>query len=723
MFFMGDGLSEITQIIRSSQPDFTRLLRCEDIQSVFRSGALDLVDFLTDANNFSALLDVLLAAKDFYVVKQIGCLFQSPNTILLDQLIHDISYLEKFTSVLDSTGSMHRYVVGVITNALLRGFELWSEDLFVILNSSRIIYKRLIKTVHIPSVSHFLAALASSREAKIHYQPFVWISYTTLLGKHTLTSQAPKSCQNQECISLSISNLYHPKRKKLLDLICCYFGNFVEEEVEISSHINNGLAALLQAAYDDMERSLVFKLGILLSPNGALGVAALLIVNCFKSADILMQYALSYIVAFDVNLGIKSIELFVYRLLSRRKINNFLVLSIPKLITSLTSLKNYEVLRNNLRQIVVHCLQGNNSYAIRAYRACLLSAIDGVELDIETYSLFDIIHQYINYSISVDKSYIEILQYKSDAIEGNKDFRPTFNVKDFLNKNEVDKNHSIFNFLQLLDPGELHSKGTFRIFSSESGQRDIILQGNGFKKIIRRLVDDNMQLEGMYGAQATPQFGMVNGNIPISSQSNEKILLNEARISENLSASLPQQPVSIDRPRIGNVPLINREIIKEPFPKFVITGGSNLAVESPEQHMGTLFIARGPDTIKKSLVIANAVQSISLRAEKRRLTITDNADYKEFKNLEVELKQCVLHHFEIKKSESRSKSESRRASGGDNTKVKKRKKSFRHSSTRTALTRDESVDDYATTYDEVSKAERTKKKKKRRQASDAAHKQ
>ncbi|EAX87873.1 hypothetical protein TVAG_293360 [Trichomonas vaginalis G3] len=445
--------TKIDTLLEDPKVTVEELLKCDDIQGLYRMNSPKLVSFLTQPNTIKEMFNILKKSNNFQFVRKILGLHISPNTTIIHTIIESGNLVDSLLSVLACENEIHRYVTGAVASIVLKMFENWPRDTYNILSSTSNNYNRLIKASHIPGIFHLLNRFVTDSETQNSGKIFVWILYLSLMDEHGPGCKVPNTVVSSPCYNKKPLRLQPIHRSKCLELLCAYFNEFIDDSTDIFNAVNTGLPLLLQDSSDDHERAMVFKLGLTLNPNQVLGLAAVSIVNCFKSSDILLQYSLLYITAFEVNIGYKSIELFLYRLLSSKSYNNFVMIAASKMLASIIAESHDRILIENVKQIVGHCFQKESSLAMKSFRSSLLIATKGEEIDTESETSGDRVDEsaFMFDRIKIDQSFISSLQSKANVIDQNKSFVPQFSVRELWRGDDIPKMEKLFRTLEKID--------------------------------------------------------------------------------------------------------------------------------------------------------------------------------------------------------------------------------------------------------------------------------
>ena len=588
MSYWSGGRSKIEDILDSQKPTIEELIKCDDIQALYRMNNTRLVNFLKQPSSIQSMYNLLRKTKDFQTVRRILGLHISPNTTIIHTVVGNLNLVESLLQTLDYENDVHRYVLGVVASILLKLFENWPRDTFNALNNSHRNFSRLIKASHIPGIFHLLNRFVTDNESQSTGKVFVWMLYLVIMDEHGPGCKIPSSVTSCKCYNTKQVKINQVHRCKVLELLCSYFNEFIDDTTDIFNAVNTGLPLMLQDSSDDYERSLVFKLGLTLNPNQALGLSAVSIVNCFKSSDLLMQYSLLYITMFEVNIGYRSIELFLYRLLNNNDYyNNFVIIAAAKMITSIVNESMDKTFVNNLRQIIAHCFKKEDTFAMRSFRTMLYTATDGIEVDPETNQAVDMIEDtnIAKNKIQVDKNFISSLQNKMNVIDQNKSFVPQFSVKDLWPQDDIARMQKTFKTIERITGPRNALKQT--VNNPKQSQSKPAPQQQSVKKPSSKPnpintkndidSDDDIALEEI---ELTPTKNDARrhvkivennkDNVNIDDEEEDDFLLEEIDVTDPPPSPRINFPPSPGRPFVaesaGSGPLTDQESIKEPRP-------------------------------------------------------------------------------------------------------------------------------------------------------------
>lgn len=420
--------SAIFIVQRSDPPTTLEIISCSDVVQVFKSGNQMLIEKLTSSAGMNDLIDLLHNSQNFQIVRRILQLFTMIDSPLLQKLTDSIEYTEHLLQVLDRNNGVHLYVIGAITQILLNSMEVFPHEIYDDLSASRINYQRIIKNIEVNSIYYFCTRFISNSKRS---ETFAWVLFCSLMGDHGPGCAVPKKFAYDPAASISPIPLTPSMRKKVIELLFIFFNEYFDT-CDFSNDISEALPLVLQDASDDAERSLVFKLGLILNMNEGLAYSAQSILNCLKSSDTLIQYSLYYIHAFGILIRNSSVELILYRLL-HRPTNNFVLIAASKMIQSIIeNTKENTDLQERLEMIIADAFQNSSvsSVILRAFRMALVNAADGLEISPESQYAVEQLRKFeSNPKISeIDDDYIKELKKGADIINNSDKFKPVFNV-------------------------------------------------------------------------------------------------------------------------------------------------------------------------------------------------------------------------------------------------------------------------------------------------------
>lgn len=370
-------------LLKKKNVSLDELLHNQDVQYEYRMKNPKLLAIIMKQQNLLKLIETFQKSLDKVILKRIIGLCISPNQMIIMEIGQDSELTHAFLKVLESPLNYHRFIVSSICNIYTKIIELATDNVFKIFSVSEFLFSSILRQIHMPAVFQLAAKLClySSKS-----EPIIWTILQSLLGNHGIGTSLPKRISSLDIIKGGNVNLYQEQRIRAIELLIIYFtsinGNFVGAD-ELFAAVSECLPLLLMDSSTDYERSLVFRLGLLLQPSSALGYSAVSIINSFGCTDVLLVAAIEYITSFDVFVGPRSIELFLYRLLHRYHKNNFLLIASCRMITKCVSMqRNNSELLKNLRGLILRCYKTEKlSLLVRAFKGPLLSAADGIELD------------------------------------------------------------------------------------------------------------------------------------------------------------------------------------------------------------------------------------------------------------------------------------------------------------------------------------------------------
>lgn len=420
--------SVIFLVQRSEPPKLLEFLQCSDVVQVFKTGNQALIDRLTSPDGINELIDILHNTSDSQIMRRILQIFTMIDSPLLQKLAESIEYTEHLLQILDRNANVYSYVIGSVTQILLNSMEVYPHEIYEDLNASRTSYQRIIKNIEINSIYYFCTRFISHSKKS---ETFAWVLFCSLMGDHGPGCPIPKKFAYDPAASIPPIPLTASMRKKVIELLFIYFNEYFEV-CDFSNDASEALPLVLQDASDDTERSLVFKLGLILKMNEGLAYSAQSILNCLKSSDSLIQYSLYYIHAFGIIIRNLSVELILYRLL-HRPANNFVLIAAAKMIQSIIeNSKDTTDLQERLEMIIAEAFQKStvSSVILRAFRMALINAADGIEVTPESqYAVEQLRKLEANPKIGeIDEDYINDLKNRADTINNSDKFKPVFNV-------------------------------------------------------------------------------------------------------------------------------------------------------------------------------------------------------------------------------------------------------------------------------------------------------
>lgn len=449
----------VDEYLEDESPSLSAILRCDDVQAQWRNKNKKLLIIFSKKENVHKMIDILQTSKDFQTDRHILGLFISPNILILQQMIYDIGLTEHLVETLDKIHSIHRYVIGIVMQILLKAFDTWPIELMENFISSNKIYPIITNALQYPAVFHFASRFVPRLD---HDITFIWIVFASLMDEHGTGPAIPHDVNQTVAQNAVLPRLTPIQRQKALEVLCIYFNEFGNRS-ELFYLVSKALPLMLQDASDDQERAIVLRLGLNIEPNEALGYCVLSVVNCFKSSDILLQYSLLYIAAWNVMIGNKSIEFFVYRLL-KRPANNFVLIACAAMIRKVLEVdKSNTELTSTLIQIIDNAYQTNplmKSNMMQAFRTELSIAAGGTELDPESMQCAQQLKFPRKIVQEIDYNLIEEFHATDQKIMQNNDiFVPEFNVRNLWKNqrvitemNELWKTTTRLSFLPTVSP-------------------------------------------------------------------------------------------------------------------------------------------------------------------------------------------------------------------------------------------------------------------------------
>ena len=413
-------------------PSVEDLINCNDIVQVFKTGNQQLLDILISEEGINELIRLLQTTNSFQIARRILQIFIMVDSPLLSQLINSNEYTENLLSIFDDLKLIHPYIVGSITQILFTALDSYPGDFYESMNSSRTIIPRIVRNLEFRSVYYLCTRIVIT---SIEAQTFCWYLFVSLMGEHGPGCAVPKSFAADPPTNLDPFPLNSQMRRRALELLFSFINEF-PDTCDFYSELSVALPIILQDAADDYERSLVFKLGLLLNINEAIAYSAQSVLNCLKSSDLLIQSALYYIDSFGIIIRNNSVELILYRLLHRTP-NNFILIVLSKMIQSIieggqTDDNDNSDLTETLQMIVADAYQSSDksSLIMKAFRACLHLSSEGEDVDPEGPHIIQQLKLFNEggEEIEVDTNYIQDLKRKADTIDQTKTIQPEFSV-------------------------------------------------------------------------------------------------------------------------------------------------------------------------------------------------------------------------------------------------------------------------------------------------------
>ena len=429
---MSQEVNVLSLLKASPNPSVEDLVNCPDIIQIFKSGNQQLLDIFLTTNGIKELIHLLQNTNQFQVARRILQLFTMRDSPLLHELINSFEHTEDLVSIFDKIQIIHSYTIGAITQILFTALDSYPGDFYECLNNSRTIIPKIVKNIEYTSVYYLCTQIVIT---SIEAQTFCWFLFISLMGDHGPGCAVPKAFAYDPATSIPPIHLNPAMRKKILELLFSFLYEF-PDTCDFYNDISVALPLILQDASDDYERSLVFKLGLRLNINEAIAYSAQSVLNCLKSSDLLIQYALYYIYSFGIIIRSSSVELILYRLLHRQP-NNFVLNLLAKMIQSIiegdsTSDHDNSDLTETLQMIIADAFQDKDvsSTILRAFRACLFLSAEGNDVDAEGTQIVDQINEFNKdpHIMEVDHDYIQQLKNNAETITKSQTFMPVYNV-------------------------------------------------------------------------------------------------------------------------------------------------------------------------------------------------------------------------------------------------------------------------------------------------------
>ena len=426
---MSQGQLLLSYLQGNPSPNIEDAIHCSDVVQIFKTGNQQLLQILITSDGMNKLIKLIQTSTNFQIVRRILQMFTMQNSPLLSELINSNEYTENLILGLDDVSKNHPYVTGAITQILFSALDVYPGDFYEVINTSNRVFPILIKNVEVNSVYYLCTRIViASTEA----QTFCWYLFVSLMGDHGTGCAVPKSLAYEPASSTEPYRLTPGMRKKVLELLFSFFNEF-PDTCDFYNDISIALPLILQDAFDDSERALIFKLGLLMNINEAMAYAAQSVLNCMKSSDLLLQFAMYYIQSFGIIISNSSVELILYRMLHRQP-NNFLLIILAKMIQSIITGSNSDKsdLTESLQMILADAFKNSDisSVLMRAFRMYLCCSSEGVSIDPESNEANEQLRRFSSdpYIMEIDADYIQQLKRKADTISASNSFTPTFSV-------------------------------------------------------------------------------------------------------------------------------------------------------------------------------------------------------------------------------------------------------------------------------------------------------
>lgn len=451
------SVSDIDNIIR---PTITDYIKCDDIAKALREKNSQIASIFYTRESLSSLIRLMLESNDIGLTKKLLLIFEDVNCPYFNYFIESVDLIEQMTRSLDIVDKINPFIIGATTQILNYMLNYNQEKVIDVFNSSKIIYPRLIRCLDNPAVFYFCFR---NSILDIKMQTFIWILYLSLMDEHGPGSPVPKGVSQNRASESEPPRLTPELRKKALEILFAFVNKY-ERDCSFLLDITDALPLMLQDASDDTERSLVFKVGIALYHNKALGYSALSVLTCLKSSNILIFSALYYIQIFEVYVKNSFLELLLFRLL-HGKPNNFVLLALAKMLASVIKTSTESVaLTEKLLMILASAFNNSKpkSYLLKAFKAALVSATNGIELDPISEECINRIVEFNNKPniCQIDIAYITELASKASKIDSDSvGFLPHFFVNKLVDKEQYSLLSKKFKTIERLSFLDNHSVG------------------------------------------------------------------------------------------------------------------------------------------------------------------------------------------------------------------------------------------------------------------------
>ena len=573
--------SYLNTLLAMDDPPLERVLMCTEVQAFFRMNVQSVVSFFKKTETIKKMYTLLETSKDFQIITKILALHRSPNKAIVREISKNQELLTMLCKILENKAEVSRYVFGAVASILQICFDNWTKETFSLFNETLNNYMRLIKVSHLPGVFACLNKFATSPESNISGKPFIWMLFLALIDSHGPGCRVPPYVTQCKCYNSSMGRLEIAQRCRVLQLMNAYFSVNSIEFSEIFKAVSTALPLLLQDASNDYEISLVFKLGLRLDYNSAMSLSAMSVINCYKSSDILIQFSLMYMTEFDVNVSYRSIELFIYRMLEKKRYNNFVTVALANLVQALVNEKKDKSFIENVREIVCQFCENGETCAIRAFRTAMFMATEGLDpMKEDSCTVADEVDQMMSYVIVHDKL-IQKLQAKAKEIDSNEIYTPIFDVKGLWKKEEIAKMEKLYKTISKLRFKNVTRRPSY--LPPKTTKFDIKTSGNDFKS------DGDIELEEI---EISPKSKKSSTTFRSDDEDDDIIQLKEIDVTDPVPFSRNYFPPSPGRPISteldDNDPLTTLELMKEPIPLTQLPNDVKPIPKSPRKRRESL---------------------------------------------------------------------------------------------------------------------------------------
>ena len=385
----------MNELLQKRNITIQELVKQQELQFEYRTKNPKVLDVIMKQESIQYLIDTFQHSVDKVILKRILGLCISPNIMIISEIGHNPVLTTEFLSVLKNPSSYHRFILSSICHVFIRICELQTDAVFRNLYNSKEMLFDILSSLHIPAVFQLAAKLILYREKAI---PFGWLILRCLLDEHGLGCNLPIKILSLGAFGgyeVNQPKLYREQRIRCIELLILFFTQPCFGGNDLFNSVSDALPLLLEDAGDDEERSVVFKISLLMNPSSAMGYSAVSIINSLTCEDCLLVTALQYITQFDVLIGPRSMELFVYRILHRKSVNNFVLLNAASMIAKCVQMQKRNMdLQSNLRGLLFRCYKVDGLPLVtRAFKAVFLAAADGYDLDPLSKNGFDEVYE------------------------------------------------------------------------------------------------------------------------------------------------------------------------------------------------------------------------------------------------------------------------------------------------------------------------------------------
>ena len=365
----------LSALIKQERPNMSQLLKCEDIVSSYKMKNRELCQFIVSREALLDIIKVFLATKDPQILSNVSQLFTSTNTTLLKFFTEDIIFTDKLLSFLESDGAPYHPRVITATLILSSAFNYWPQEMTKIFQTSEKIVPLLTRHIDLLPVSAFFSAnLLKSTDQ----ESFPWYLFLSIMDEHGPGAIRPFHIQWERN---DFTRLSAEQRCRAIELIIQYFKTF-PDRIDLIKIITKALPLLLTDASTDYEKTLIFKLGILLECNNAVVRSAISYVNAYPSVSPLLLSCLKYLAFFHIEMEPEDVEVLFYRFVRTNQHNNLISNHILQIVAN--SARNNPNLQNGLKQLISVAYEKNpscSSLLMRAFGFSVLGSLEGLDDD------------------------------------------------------------------------------------------------------------------------------------------------------------------------------------------------------------------------------------------------------------------------------------------------------------------------------------------------------